>query len=53
LHKHYNNKSQEAQKEDLEGLAESYSEKAQKWLDIACEIEKADADNVAKSLIEG
>lgn len=51
LHKHYNNKSQEAQKEGLKGLAESY--KAKKWLDIACEIEKADADDVNKNLLVG
>lgn len=53
LHKHHSNRSLESKKEGLEGLAESYSEKAQTWLDIACEIEKADADNVVKSLIEG
>lgn len=51
LHKHYNNKSQEAQKEGLEGLAESYSEKAQKWLDIAVKIEQSNADGVGKNLM--
>lgn len=45
LYKSYKEKANEAK---ITGsvLYETYTEKADKWLEIACEIEKADADDV-------
>ena len=48
LHRHYIERYKKA-KEDGSSIAESYSEYAQKWLDIACDIEKHDADGANES----
>ncbi len=46
LHKAYREKAKKAESEGSHGLAESYRETSQKWLGIACEIERNDSDNV-------
>jgi hypothetical protein len=51
LYKHYRTKMQEAQNEGILTLAEGHAEEAKKWLDIACDIEQADADGINKVLI--
>lgn len=51
LFKHYGAKSVNARHEGFEGLAETFSKKSDKWLDIAVKIEKADADGVNKTLM--
>lgn len=51
LYKHYSAKSVSAMHEGFSGASESYSEKAEKWLDIAVKIEQSDADGVGKNLM--
>ena len=51
LYKHYGAKSVNAMQEGFAGASETYSEKSDKWLDIAVKIEQSDADGVGKSLM--
>jgi hypothetical protein len=53
LHQHFRNKAKEAQQEDKLTLVDSYNQKSSKWLDIACDIEQADADGINKNLVIG
>jgi hypothetical protein len=50
LYFHYKEKVQYAKDNEYWSLVESYQEHAQKWMDIACDIEQADADDVNKNL---
>lgn len=49
MFKDYSAKSAKARHEGFEGLAETYSEKSDKWLEIAVKIEQADADGANES----
>jgi hypothetical protein len=51
LHKHYKVKAENAKDNGTWSLVESYLEDAQKWLEIACEIEATDSDQVNESLV--
>ena len=51
LFKHFSDKKEKAKQDGFEGLAESYSEKAEKWLGIAVKIEQSNADDVNKNLV--
>jgi hypothetical protein len=51
LYKDYSAKSVNAMQEGFVGASQSYSERAEKWLDVAVKIEKADADDVNKNLV--
>ena len=51
LCKHYSAKSVSAMQEGFAGASETYSEKAEKWLDVAVKIEQSDADGVGKNLM--
>jgi hypothetical protein len=53
LYKDYSAKSVNAMQEGFVGVSQSYSERAEKWLDVAVKIEKADADDVNKNLVAG
>ena len=46
LYKTYDAKSDQHRQEGSEALARLYSEKAQDWLDKACEIEATNSDQV-------
>jgi hypothetical protein len=50
LYKDYSAKSVNAMQEGFVGASQSYSERAEKWLDVAVKIEQADADGVNKNL---
>lgn len=51
MFKDYGVKSVNARHEGLEGLAETYSERSDKWLDIATKIEQTNADGFNKDLM--
>ena len=51
LYNHYSAKSVSAMQEGFAGASETYSEKSDKWLDIAVKIEQSDADGVGKNLM--
>jgi len=51
LYKHYSEKSTKAMQEGFAGSSEWNSEKAEKWLDIAVQIEQANADDINKNLV--
>ena len=51
MFKDYCAKSVKARHEGFEGLAESYSERADKWLDISVKIEQSNADGFNKDLM--
>ena len=51
LFKHFSDKKEKAKQDGFEGLAESYFEKAEKWLKIAEQIEQSNADDVNKNLV--
>lgn len=48
LHRHYMELYRRA-KEEGSAITQHYFEHAQKWLDIACEIEKSDSDGANES----
>jgi hypothetical protein len=50
LHKHYKAKAENAKENGTWSLVESYLEDADKWLEIAVEIEATDADNANEYL---
>ena len=50
LYIHYKEKSKKSENDYLQILPEIYTEKAQKWLDIACEIEATNSDGAAEYL---
>jgi len=47
----YKEKIQQAKDSEYWSLIEGYEERAQKWLEIACDIEKADSDKLNESLV--
>jgi hypothetical protein len=51
MFKDYGVKSVNARHEGLEGLADTYSERSDKWLDIATKIEQTNADGFNKDLM--
>ena len=51
LYKHYGAKSVNAMQEGFAGASQSYSDKADKWLDIAVKIEQSNADGFNKDLM--
>lgn len=51
LYKHYGAKSVNAMQEGFAGASQSYSEKSDKWLDIAVKIEQSNADGFNKDLM--
>lgn len=51
LFKDYGAKSVKARHEGFEGLADTYSERSDKWLDIAVKIEQSNADGFNKDLM--
>lgn len=51
MFKDYGVKSVNARHEGLEGLADTYSERSDKWLDIAVKIEQSNADGFNKDLM--
>ena len=51
LHTHFRNKAKESQQEDNLTLVDSYNQKSSKWLEIACDIEQSDADDINKNLV--
>lgn len=51
LFKDYGAKSVKARHEGFEGLADTYSETSDKWLDIAVKIEQSNADGFNKDLM--
>jgi len=53
LYKHYKAKAEVAKERDYWYMVESLKEDAQKWLDIAAEIESTDADGINKNLVIG
>jgi hypothetical protein len=50
LHKYYKTKAENAKENGTWSLVESYQEDAQKWLEIAVEIEVTNADKVNEYL---
>lgn len=51
MFKDYGVRAVNARHEGLEGLAETYSERSDKWLDIATKIEQSNADGFNKDLM--
>ena len=51
LYKHFSAKSIESMQAGYSGASESYSNKAKKWLDLAVQIEQANADDINKNLV--
>lgn len=51
MFKDYSAKSAKARHEGFEGLAETYHEKSEKWLEIAVKIEQSNADGFNKDLM--
>lgn len=51
MFKDYGVKSVNARHEGLEGLADTYSERSDKWLDIATKIEQTNADGFNEDLM--
>lgn len=51
LFKDYSAKKDKAMQDGFEGLADTFSDKAENWLKIAVQIEQTNADDVNKSLV--
>lgn len=51
MFKDYGVRAVNARHEGFEGLAETYSERSEKWLDIATKIEQTNADGFNKDLM--
>lgn len=52
LFKHYRAKLEQAKKDNIYSMVEEYTEKSEKWLEIASEIEQSNADGINKYLVK-